>query len=67
MEIRQASVESYAVRIYRRERDQGLIGVVELPAREKKMSFRSFEELQAILLREFWMATSQEKQDPDAT
>ena len=35
------------VRIYRRERDHDLMGIVEWPARDKKMSFRSFEELQA--------------------
>ena len=51
MEIRQTSVESYVVRIYRREPDHALMGIVEWPARDKKMSFQSFEELQAILMQ----------------
>ena len=40
MVIREASVESYVVRTYRRERDQSPIGVVELPAREKQVAFQ---------------------------
>ena len=52
MAIRITSVESYVVRIYRRERDQGLVGVVEFPACEKQVVFRSFEELQAILIQQ---------------
>ena len=57
MAIRETSVESYVVRIYRRERGQGLVGVVELPVREKQVPFRNFEELQAILMREPGTAT----------
>ena len=49
MAIRITSVESYVVRIYRRERGQGLVGVVEFPTCEKQVVFRSFEELRAIL------------------
>ena len=52
MAIRKASVESYVVRIYRRECNQDLVGVVGLPACEKQVPFRSFEELQTILMRE---------------
>lgn len=44
-------MESYIVRIYRRERDD-IVGVVELPAEEQSFRFRSFAELHAILLRE---------------
>lgn len=68
MEIRQTSVESYVVRIYRRERDHDLMGIVEWPARDKKMSFRSFEELQAILMQisESVASASAGRHDPDA-
>ncbi len=58
MEIRQDSVEIYVVRIYRRESDQSLIGMVELPLRDQHLPFRSFEELQAILMQAPWTAPS---------
>ena len=43
-------MESYIVRIYRREPDD-IVGVVELPADQRSFRFRSFAELHAILLR----------------
>jgi len=47
-----SSVDCYIVRIYRRNADDGVIGVVELPVREQRVAFRGFQELQAILTRE---------------
>lgn len=52
MEMRQASVETYVVHIYRREPGQHLVGVVEFPLHEKQIPFRSFAELQAILMQD---------------
>ena len=62
MAIRKTSVDNYMVRIYRRGQGQSLVGVVELPVREKQVPFQKFEELQAILMREVGTAalTTQE-------
>lgn len=44
-------MESYVVRIYRRNRNspQNLVGLVELVEVDEEKSFTSFEELRAIL------------------
>lgn len=44
-------MESYIVRIYRREEDdpQGLIGLVEIIGLEEKKAFHNWDELRAIL------------------
>ncbi len=67
MEIRQDSVETYIVRIYRREPDQSLIGIVELPLGDQHVPFLSFAELQAILMQPPRTAssTSGGRHDPD--
>jgi len=46
-----SGVESYIVRIYRRDAE-GIAGVVEMPVQERQAAFRSFAELQAILVCE---------------
>ena len=44
-------MESYIVRIYRRDRNSAhnLVGLVELVEVEKEKAFRNFDELRAIL------------------
>lgn len=45
------NVESYIVRIYRRDKKNrdGIIGIVEIVSRKKKEAFKNFDELKMLL------------------
>ena len=45
------NVESYIVRIYRRDKKNrdGIIGIVEIVSRKKKAAFKNFDELKMLL------------------